>query len=480
MEGTISFEWVSVSTEAVLAVCAAIVLVMSAFTADRGGRWVSLFAMFAITVSLAVEIFVPAKPLSFGGMLGGKSIFGVFAIACALLTSLMSFQYFAKGARRKNEYFAIVMICTASLILFVRSLNLMAAFVALECATICLYILAAWSREKSSSMEAATKYLVISGVSGAMFLMGIAFIYGASLASGRHLLCFENFTSGLMHPMFLTGIIFVTGGVLFKVAAFPFQFWSPDVYQGAPTPSSAFFAVASKAAGIVFLGKICMSLDFASMGLTDLQNKAVLAMSIIAGATIIVGNLGGITQINVKRLLAFSGISNAGYMLILVTAILKYSALVEFFTPFLYFYLAAYMFANYALFFVVNSFQGYDDFDQSMSDYRGMIRKSPVMESTLVINLASLSGIPPTAGFFGKVLILIMAWNAHLYWLMGIMVAGSAVSIYYYFSWLRASLDTADGGERKLDANPSLYPTMVALSVATLILGIAILYFYGI
>ena len=221
------------------------------------------------------------------------------------------------------------------------------------------------------------------------------------MATGRNLLCFENFSAGLINPIFIAGLAFIVGGSLFKVAAFPFQFWSPDVYQGAPTPVSAFFAVASKAAGIVFLGKICMNVDFASMGMSAYQDKAVLVMSIIAGATIIIGNFGGITQVNTKRLTAFSGISNAGYLLVLVTA----------------------------LFFVVNSFQGIDDYDQTLADYRGVMRKNPIMGGSLIVNLASLAGIPPTAGFFGKILILIFAWYAQIYWLMGIMILGSVVSI---------------------------------------------------
>lgn len=479
MEGTLSFEWAAVSTEAVLAVSAAVILFMSAF--GLGRRATSLFAMFALVAALTVQIFVPtAVAPAFCGMLGGKSIFGVFVLACSLLTSLMAFGYFAKGGKHSAEFFAVLMLCTASLTLFVRAENLLLSFVALECATLCLYVMAAWSVSKPSSMEGAVKYLVISGVSGAMFLMGLAFIYGAGLSCGRDLLSFANFSSGLVRPMFVIGIVFVLGASLFKLAAFPFQFWSPDVYQGAPTPVSAFFAVASKAAGVVFLGKVCMSLDFASMGLSALHDKAVLAISIVAGATIIVGNLGGITQVNAKRLLAFSGISNAGYLLVLVASVLKFSSLGGMFEPVLYYYLAAYMFANYALFFAVNSFAGIDDYDQSLADYRGLSARSPVATGTLVVNLASLAGIPPTAGFFGKVLILIMAWNAQLYWLMGIMIAGSVASIYYYFAWMRSAFDSPEGGERKLDENRVLYPTMLALSVATFVLGVAVLCMYGI
>ncbi len=478
MENIVSFEWFAISTEISLAVFATLTLVASVVFAKSMSKWVSTFALLSMAAALFIEISTTAPSLSFDGMLGSKSNFGVFVIACALLSSLMSLAYFKKGGEDKNEFFAVMMICAAALSLFVRANNLMFAFVALECATVCLYALTAWNKQSSASMESAAKYVVIGGVNGAMMLMGIAFVYGAGLASGKELLCFENFTVGLMNPMFLIGIAFVVGATLFKIAAFPFQFWAPDVYQGAPTPVSAFFAVASKAAGIVFLGKICMALDFTSIGLDAYQDKAVLAISIIAAATIIVGNLGGITQINVKRLTAFSGISNAGYLLVLVAALLKYRGISGFFESTLYFYLAAYMFANYGIFYAIESFDGNEDYDQSIADYRGTLRKNPIIGGSLILSLASLAGIPPTAGFFGKVLILILAWYAQIYWLMAVMILGSVVSIYYYFGWIRATLESPDGNERDLKPLPSLYPTIVALAVSTLALGIAILYRY--
>ncbi len=207
----------------------------------------------------------------------------------------------------------------------------------------------------------------------------------------------------------------------------------------------------------------------------DIADKAVFTISVISALTIIVGNLGGITQVNVKRLIGFSGIANAGYLLVAVAALIK-TGLIPFFELTLYFYLAAYMFANYGLFFVVNQFQGEDDSGQTFADYRGMVRKSSLLESSLVINLASLAGIPPTAGFFGKLLILIMAWYAQLYWLMAIMIFGSVVSIYYYFGWMRASLDFADGGERPLRENGALAPTLYALSASTLFFGVIVFF----
>ncbi|MBQ6534058.1 MAG: hypothetical protein IJI37_02720, partial [Opitutales bacterium] len=412
MENITSFEWRAVSSEAALAVFAALTFLLCAALPARMSKAVSCFAMIGLAAALAVEIFSPAPALSFCGMLGGKSTYGVFALACALLTSLMAFGYFRKGARGGNEFLALVMVCAASLMLFVRAENLMLSFVALESATVCLYILAAWSRAEAASVEASIKYIVVGGVSGAAMLLGIAFIYGASLATGRELLCFSNFSEGLLNPMFRAGIVLVAGSALFKIAAFPFQFWSPDVYQGAPTPVSAFLAVASKAAGAVFLGKICLSCDFAAMGLGEIQDKAAFAVSVVAAATIIVGNLGGLTQVSAKRLVAFSGIANAGYILVLFAALLKYRGMVGFFEPVLYFYLAAYMFATYGIFFVVNGFEGMDDASQTFADYRGLTRKNPVLGGSLIVNLASLAGIPPTAGFFGKLLILIFAWYA--------------------------------------------------------------------
>lgn len=479
MENIKTFEWVAVAPEVSLVVFSALTLLACATFSKGASKWISSLAILGIIVSMVIEMLATVPMSSFGGMLGGKSTFGIFVMVCALLTSLMSLNYFAKGGENKEEFLAVLMLCTAGLSIFVRANNLMLAFVALECATVCLYILTAWSKKSGAALEASAKYIVISGVSGAMMLMGIAFVYGATLATGRNLLIFENFSTGLINPIFVAGLVLVVGGALFKVAAFPFQFWSPDVYQGAPTPVTAFFAVASKGAGIVFLGKICSYVDFASMGLTAYQDKAVLVMSIIAGATIIVGNLGGITQINTKRLTAFSGISNAGYLLVLVTAFLKYRGISGLFEPVLFFYLASYMFANYGVFFVMNSFDGIEDYDQNMRDYRGVMRKNAIMGGSLIVNLASLAGIPPTAGFFGKILILILAWYAQLYWLMGIMIAGSVVSIYYYFMWIRASLESPDGNERKLDAMPLLYPTIIALSVSTLLLGVAVLYQYG-
>mgnify|MGYP000370842581 CR=1 FL=1 len=322
-------------------------------------------------------------------------------------------------------------------------------------------------KQKVAGVDFADRLLsILEKTGGGLFLLGTAFIYGAGLESGVDFLFFENFTLGLCSNKFVVGLALVSSAALFKLAAFPFQFWSPDVYQGSPNPVSAFFAVGSKAAGIVFLAQVFMYIDFSA--LPAIGSKAVFVVSVIAALTIIVGNLGAITQTNAKRLMGFSGIANAGYLLVLLAALMKVPKSSELFELSLYFY----MFANYAIFFVINQFEGDDLSPLELSDFRGLIRKNPVADSTLIIALASLAGIPPTAGFFGKLLILILAWYAQLYVLMGIMIAGSVVSIFYYFSWIRASVDVGMGDERRLSGSYAMLPTMIALSAATLVFGV--------
>ena len=185
----ISFDWNSVAAEAVLFLFAVLTIVLSAFSRGEN-KAAPVFAMCGIMAALLVEIFcstVGSGETYFGGMLSGASSFGVFVLVCALLTGLMGFGYFAKGGKRGGEFMAVLMVCTAAMMLFVRANNLMFAFIALECATVCLYVMAAWSRGSAASLEAAVKYLVAGGVSGCLFLLGIAFVYGAGWATAREL-----------------------------------------------------------------------------------------------------------------------------------------------------------------------------------------------------------------------------------------------------------------------------------------------------
>lgn len=470
----LTYDWFSVLTEGSMLVFAVLLIGACAFV--RGSFWdkrLSVVGILLLVVALFMQLrFAPnSGQLYFGEILGSQMNFGVFAIFCAILSSVMALRYFDAHSHR-TEFISILTISAAALMIFVRSNNLMLSFVSLEAATVSFYALAAWNRSSGASLESAVKYLVIGGASGAIFLLGIAFVYGAGLRLNIDLLMLNNFYLGLKDPLFIVGMVFVVSALFFKMAVFPFQFWAPDVYQGAPTPLSVFLAVASKGAGVAFLIKIFGSFNFEAAALPLHSETSALALSVIAALTILIGNLGGITQVNTKRLTAFSGISNAGYMLVLVASVAKLPALFEAAEAVLYFYLVAYMFANYGIFFVVNQFGSNEDWRQNFADYRGLMSQNKTLSSTLIIGLSSLAGIPPTAGFFGKVLVIVIAFAAQLYWLIAILIAGSCISIYYYFAWIRASLDnyTPEKSCRVLPVGKLAF-LMHGLSLATLLFG---------
>ncbi len=474
------FNWSCVQMEAVLVITAVLVLLGSACLPKSFNKIVSILAFCGMYTALVINYLLPIDNGDLG-ILPQNNALGCLIVMCVILSSQMSFRFFERIGTQahRNEFMALIMICGASLIIFARSTNLMLSFIALEAATICLYVLASFHKNNSASLEAGVKYLVVGGISGAIMLLGIAFIYGAGRIVDIDFLYFDNFSIGLFNNLFRIGFLLVLAGVFFKITVFPFQFWAPDVYQGSPTPASAFFAVASKIAGIVFLSRICIWLKFDSAELMVEREHILYAVSAVAMITIIVGNMGGLTQIKTKRLMAFSGISNAGYLLVLVAALLAEPKIMESYLPILYFYLGAYMFANYALFFAINQFATEDDSSQSLSDYRGLMCKKPVVASSLIVSLASLAGIPPTAGFFGKILILIVAWWAQLYWLIGIMIVGSVMSIFYYFSWIKAMFEKPEGSEASFESSPISTQTILLLSISVLLLSGAIFSILG-
>jgi len=225
------------------------------------------------------------------------------------------------------------------------------------------------------------------------------------------------------------GIVLVLAGVAFKIGAFPFQIWIPDVYQGAPTPVTAFLAVASKAAGFAVLLVLTLKAFAPYASLT------VPLLGVLAAATIIFGNIAALTQHNVKRLIGLSGVSHAGFLLIGVIAAVS--------TPFalgaVYFYLAAYLLATFAVFGVMTHLAGVNDADQELEHYAGLARDNPFLATVLAVGLGSLAGIPPLAGFMGKLFVFIAAFKAGLYPLLAVAIVGVVISIYYYFGWIKAA-----------------------------------------
>ncbi|MCU0791766.1 MAG: NADH-quinone oxidoreductase subunit N [Opitutaceae bacterium] len=360
-----------------------------------------------------------------------------FFLVCSILVSLLGVVALAKQRMPRIEFFHIVMVVTGAMMLLAQSANFLLLFVALETVTVGFYILVSYTRTNPLSLEAGLKYLVTGALSSALLLFGIVLLYGvagnpAALGSTDNPMGYFGVRQFLAaNPgdfLASVGIVLTLAGVAFKIGAVPFQIWIPDVYQGAPTPVTAFLAVASKTAGFaVLLGLVYVFQPY--------ETLVVTTLSIMAGATILFGNLAALTQHNVKRLLGLSGVSHAGYLLLGVIATLS----VPDAAGAVWFYLFAYLLASFAVFGVMTHVAGPNDAEQDLDHYADFAKKRPYLAGVLAIGLGSLAGIPPLAGFMGKLLVFMAAFKAGLYPLLAIAVVGVVISIYYYFGWMKAA-----------------------------------------
>lgn len=404
----------------------------------------------------------------------------IFFLLSSILVSVLGVIALAKQKMPKIEFFHIVMVVSAAMMLLTQSNHFVLFFVALETVTVGFYILVSYFRSSPLSLEAGLKYLITGALSSAILLFGIVLLYGVA---GNPTLPGSSLTSMNFDALrvfleanrdnFLAsvGIVFVLAGVAFKIGAVPFQIWIPDVYQGAPTPVTAFLAVASKAAGFAVLLILTQRVFGAYADLTT------PVLTIMAIATILFGNLAALTQHNVKRLLGLSGVSHAGYLLIAVIA----AGTQPLATGAVYFYLFTYLLASFAVFGVMAHVAGPNDADQDLEHYSGLAKSHPFLGAVLAIGLGSLAGIPPLAGFMGKLFIFIAAFKAGLYTLLAVAIIGVIISIYYYFGWIKAAYFetwSAPLPEGETDIRPARTPvglmagvTLASLAAATIILG---------
>lgn len=372
----------------------------------------------------------------------GQVMRGFFLLS-ALLVCLLGGVSLAKQRMPRVEFYHVLLVVTGAMMLLAQSSHFVMLFVALETLTIGLYILVGYFRTSPASLEAGLKYLIMGALSSGLLLFGIVLLYGVA---GNPSL--PNHTGAAMHysdlSLFLAanpdqflarlGVVLVLAGIAFKIAAFPFQIWVPDVYQGAPTPVTAFLAVASKAAGFSVLLGLCG----ANGAFAPYRSLTLPILSVMAAATILFGNIAALTQHNVKRLIGLSGVSHAGFLLLGVIAATD-PKLASFATNSVYFYLIAYLLATFAVFGVMAHVAGPDDADQDLDHYTGLAKQNPFLATILAVGLGSLAGIPPLAGFMGKLLVFIAAFQAGARCLLFIAITGVVISIYYYFGWIKAA-----------------------------------------
>jgi NADH-quinone oxidoreductase subunit N len=399
---------------------------------SRLGYGAALALGVILLLSFVGHFGVGTEATAFRGMFvhdGISLFFKRFFLVAAILILIMAVDFEGRLPGGTGEYYAIVVFSLAGMMLSASVNDFAFLFVALELMAVTFFVLSSFQRNRLISLEAGVKYLILGALASALLVYGIALVYGVTGTMNFTRLA-EVSPAFADNRLFQVGLLLILGGLLFKIAAFPFQLWAPDVYQGSPTPSTAFQAVGSKAAGFVLLLRVLYTAvpEVAPMG-------ARLVMG-IAAVTILYGSLCAIPQRNLKRLLGYSSIANAGFLLLGIAAMsgAGQSAIL--------FYLVTYLLAVLAAFLVISLVTRADD-NADIGTLAGLNQRAPLLATALTLSMVSLAGIPPLAGFFGKFLVLKAlvegAGSDPAYWvLLFVGVVGVVISLYYYLGVVRA------------------------------------------
>lgn len=373
-----------------------------------------------------------------------------------------SISYLEQDRLERAEYFSLLLFAAVGMGLMAASANLIMTFLGLEILSIATYVLAGFRRDEMKSTEAALKYFILGAFSTAFLLYGVAFIYGATGTTQylqiAHRLAGASLSDTRFPMLLLLGLGLLIVGFGFKAALAPFHVWTPDVYEGAPTPITAHLAVASKAAALIALLRILYQVLPGLIG--DWQNL----LWVSAVLTMLIGNIAALTQTNIKRMLAYSSIAHAGYLLVGLVAGSSKGA------QGVLFYLLAYAFMNLGALIVVQLVGRRNEKTVEITDYTGLGYQYPGLSLALAIFLVSLAGIPLTAGFSGKLFLFSAAMESGMYWLVGISVIASVIGIYYYLRVLVLMY------MRQPEAEIEAIPLPVAVRIVLVIMALGTLY----
>jgi NADH-quinone oxidoreductase subunit N len=362
-----------------------------------------------------------APALAFGATLaldGFTTFFVLLIAAVAALSVLLAHPYLQAEGAEPGAYYALILFAAFGMILMAASLELMTTFLGLETLSIALYVLAGYFRERVRSNEAALKYLLLGAFASAFFLYGVAFVYGASGTTNLRR-AVAALAGQPTSPLLLVAMGLLIVGLGFKLALVPFHMWVPDVYQGAPTSVTAFMIAGTKAAAFAALLRILTTV------LAPLQADWSRVLWVLAACTMTLGNVVAISQRNIKRLLAYSSIAHAGYVLVaIVGGTSGYASVL--------FYLLAYALMNLGAFAVVVALERSGEEGLELGDYRGLGWRRPGLALCMAIFMFALTGIPPTSGFMGKLYLFSAAIEGRYVWLAIIGVLNSVASAYYY------------------------------------------------
>jgi NADH-quinone oxidoreductase subunit N len=389
----------------------------------------------------------------------------LFALA-GLMTLLASRKYITREYKELNEYYSLLLLSVSGMMLIAHANNLLILFIGIEIMSISFYILAGYFRTSIKSIEAALKYFLLGAFATGFLVYGIALIYGSTGSLDLTVISSKLFSGQYDNTYILLGMGLLLIGLSFKIAAFPFHQWAPDVYQGSPTVISGFMSSAGKAAALVaFIIVLRAILNNDSTNELLIQNKETLQLilAFISAGTMFIGNITALVQKNVKRMLAYSSVAHAGYLLIGIVANnqLGWTGVV--------FYATAYLFMQLGAFVILSIFERDEQSKLQISDYSGLSKSHPVLAAFMAVFMLSLAGIPPFAGFFGKYYLFVAAIDSGFLWLTIVAVIASIISMYYYIN-LILTMYFKDEVDTKLEGTCGTARITLFISIAGLII----------
>lgn len=389
--------------------------------------------------------------------------FKLLFLAAAGLVILASVDYVGRSRMPAGEYYALVLFATVGLMFMAATTELISIYVSLELASISLYVLAGLVRDDAKSAEAAVKYMLLGALSSGALLYGMSLLYGLS---GTTLLAgIAEKLGGQAQPALLVAIVFVAAGFGFKIAAVPFHMWAPDVYEGAPTPITAFLSVGSKAAGFAVVLRVFTTALF------PVQDIWSQLFAVLAVLTMTAGNLMALRQTNIKRMLAYSSIAQAGYAMTGLAALTGLTSSSGVAASGLLVFLLAYMVTNLGAFIAVIAFFNVAGSDE-IQRYSGLARRSPLLALGLAVCLASLGGMPPMVGFISKLYLFYGVYQQGLEWLVVAGALNSAVSLYYYLRVVKTMYFVEPAESTSVASSGTTRVALVASVLAVFVVGL--------
>lgn len=467
---------VAVCPELLVIGAACLILVLDPITSvgrKDGLAWIAL-ATLAICCGWTAA-HMDGRSTAFSGLVIVDGYAGFWKLLLYIvtgLTILLSLAYLKEERIVLGEYYSFLLLSLSGMMVMVSAADLLTIYLGTELMSLSLYVLAGTKRYEARSLEAAAKYFVLGAFSSGILLYGISLLFGATGSTKLDAIAAATSAGAFQDPVLILAMILMLVGFGFKIAAVPFHMWTPDVYEGSPTAVTAFMAVASKAASFAAFLRVFVE------GLGGLKANWVGLLLVICLATLAIGNLVALVQTNIKRMLAYSSIAHAGYALVGVVAIgtNTNAADTSQSVASVMLYLAIYAFMTLGAFAIVAMLRRNGLESEEIDSFAGLAKREPLAAFLMMVFMVSLAGLPPTAGFIGKLYLFMAAVHAGLTWLAVIAVIFAAISAYFYLRVVMAmymrELDAREAGASALAASPALTIVLTCATAGVVILGL--------